>query len=175
MPALESCISAKCDYTIELQDYVDGKTLLASGGCPKCGSIVVSFCPACREMLGTRLSREHPKCGMCKTNVRSMFVRQRTRRVAPEIRTQYGSADNNGVLPPRELAVLRLLAAGRSNKEVATALTISVKTVETYRARIMLKLNAHSIVELVHFAISRRLVQIPICPIYERTVITVHN
>ena len=70
--------------------------------------------------------------------------------------------DREDALPlsPREREVLQLLAGGQSNKEVATALDISVKTVETYRARIMLKLNAHSIVAIVHYAIRNKLVHV---------------
>jgi hypothetical protein len=45
-----------------------------------------------------------------------------------------------------------------THKEVAVAFTISVKIVETYRARIVLKLDAHSIVELVHLTYRHRLV-----------------
>jgi DNA-binding CsgD family transcriptional regulator len=56
------------------------------------------------------------------------------------------------VLSPREREVLTLLVNAKSNKEISTALNISVKTVETHRAKIMLKLGAHSIVDLVHYA-----------------------
>ena len=47
----------------------------------------------------------------------------------------------------REREVMRLLAEGKSNKEVATALAVSVRTVETHRANIMRKLEITSIVE----------------------------
>jgi DNA-binding NarL/FixJ family response regulator len=50
------------------------------------------------------------------------------------------------------------LAEGKSNKEVAAALQISVKTAETHRANIMMKLNLHSITELVHYAIRNEIV-----------------
>ncbi len=66
-------------------------------------------------------------------------------------------------LTMRESQVLQCLARGKSNKEIAAVLGLSVKTVETYRARIMMKLDAHSISELVHFAIYYRLVEIQ-CP-----------
>jgi len=56
-------------------------------------------------------------------------------------------------LSARELQVLSFLAHGKSNKEVASTLTISEKTVETYRSRIKLKLGLKSLVELVHYAI----------------------
>lgn len=56
------------------------------------------------------------------------------------------------VLTEREREVLRLLAEGRRNKEVAVALGISPKTVETYRARIMHKLRIDNLAGLVRFA-----------------------
>jgi DNA-binding CsgD family transcriptional regulator len=61
-------------------------------------------------------------------------------------------------LTPRETDVLRLLASGQSNKETSSTLVISVKTVETYRARLMLKLHATSVAQLVHFAIRHHVV-----------------
>jgi DNA-binding NarL/FixJ family response regulator len=61
-------------------------------------------------------------------------------------------------LTPREREIVQLLAEGRTNKEVASALSISVKTVETHRRAIMSKLGIGSIVELVHFAIRNKLV-----------------
>ena len=56
-------------------------------------------------------------------------------------------------LTQREREIVQLLAEGKSNKEVAGVLNISVRTAETHRANIMLKLNLHSIVELVHYAV----------------------
>jgi len=61
-------------------------------------------------------------------------------------------------LTPRELEVLRLVAEGKSNKEVASVLGISVMTVETHRANIMHKLGAHSVAELVHYAIRHKII-----------------
>lgn len=52
----------------------------------------------------------------------------------------------------REIEIIRLLAEGKVNKEVATQLGISVSTVETHRARIMHKLGLHSLAELIHYA-----------------------
>ncbi len=74
---------------------------------------------------------------------------------APEDETAGSSPDK---LTEREREVTRLLAAGKSNKEVATALSISVRTVETHRAGIMRKLEINSIVELVHYAIRHKLI-----------------
>ena len=62
------------------------------------------------------------------------------------------------VLTEREREIVQLLAEGRVNKEIASTLGISVKTVETHRAAIMRKLEISSIVDLVHYAIRNKLV-----------------
>jgi len=61
-------------------------------------------------------------------------------------------------LSPRERQVIQLLALSKGNKEIATALGISTRTIETYRARIMLKLRVRSLHELVHYAIRNGIV-----------------
>jgi DNA-binding NarL/FixJ family response regulator len=63
------------------------------------------------------------------------------------------------LLTYRECEVVRLLAGGRSNKEVAASLGISVKTVETHRAKIMRKLGISSIVKLVRFAVRENIIK----------------
>jgi DNA-binding NarL/FixJ family response regulator len=62
-------------------------------------------------------------------------------------------------LTPREREILQLLAEGKSNKEVAALLGISVNTAEAHRANIMLKLDLHSVTELVHYAIRKNIVK----------------
>lgn len=52
---------------------------------------------------------------------------------------------------PREIQIVRLLAEGKSNKEIASLLGIAVRTVETHRAKIMLKFGVHSLAELIQF------------------------
>lgn len=60
-------------------------------------------------------------------------------------------------LSEREQEVLRLIALGHSNKEIAGMLFLSVKTVETYKARVMEKLNLRSRAALVRFALKQGL------------------
>ena len=60
----------------------------------------------------------------------------------------------------REREVLQLVAEGRSTKEVATILGVSVKSAESYRTRLMDKLNIHETATLVRYAIRRGLIQI---------------
>ena len=62
-------------------------------------------------------------------------------------------------LTSRERQILQLLAEGKSSKEVATALEISVKTAETHRANIMRKLDLHSLADLVRYAIRNRIIE----------------
>ncbi len=63
-------------------------------------------------------------------------------------------------LSERERTVLKLIAEGRSNKEVASLLHISAKTVETHRARIMSKLELRTVPDLVRYAIKSGLVDL---------------
>jgi len=58
---------------------------------------------------------------------------------------------------PREIEIIRLLAGGKANKEIATLLGITVRTVETHRAKIMLKLGIHSLADLIHYALRNEL------------------
>lgn len=67
-------------------------------------------------------------------------------------------ADPYEHLTEREKQVLQLLAQGKSNKEVAALLHLSVHTVETHRARLMQKLELHNTAEIVLFAVRRKLV-----------------
>jgi DNA-binding NarL/FixJ family response regulator len=93
---------------------------------------------------------------------RGEFISERVRRAAgrdtvsgekrPHSRAAVG-------LTSRERQVLQLLAEGQANKEVATALGISTKTAETHRARIMAKLEVHSMNELVRYAIRNSIIE----------------
>ena len=63
-------------------------------------------------------------------------------------------------ITPRETEIIRLLAEGKSNKEIASLLQITVRTIESHRAKIMLKLGIHSLAELIHFAMRERIVTV---------------
>ncbi len=72
-------------------------------------------------------------------------------------RTKGSPPPNHAQLSPREREVLSLVADGRMNKEIAERLSISVRTVERYRASIMNKLGLHNRAELVAYAVRRGL------------------
>ena len=84
------------------------------------------------------------------------FFTSKTAQIA--VRALQSKAPAGEPLTPRERQVLQLLAAGRSNKEAASALGISPQTVESHRANIMRKLNLHSIADLVHYAVRNKIV-----------------
>jgi two-component system response regulator NreC len=84
---------------------------------------------------------------------------QVTNLLVTEIR-QNQAEPSPDVLTSRETEVLRGLAEGKSNKEVAARLGISPRTIDAHRAHIMDKLHVRSLSELVHFAIRHKLVDV---------------
>ena len=83
-------------------------------------------------------------------------------RTSPAVEPHDPSADpskpHRSRITPREREILQLLAEGKSNKEIATLLGISVNTAEAHRANIMLKLDLHSLPELVLYAIRNNII-----------------
>ena len=69
-----------------------------------------------------------------------------------------GSEDSYDLLTPRERETLQLVAEGKSNKEVANLLHLSVYTVETHRANIMEKLKLKSVPELILYAVRKGII-----------------
>jgi two-component system response regulator NreC len=69
------------------------------------------------------------------------------------VRLDRDHVDDPEVLTEREREVLQLVAEGKSNQEIADALVVSIKTVQTHRAHIMEKLDMHDRTELVKYAI----------------------
>ena len=65
-----------------------------------------------------------------------------------------------GLLTPREREVIQLLAEGKTTKEVATTLNLSVKTAETHRTNLMRKLDLHSVVDLTLYAVRNGIVHV---------------
>jgi DNA-binding NarL/FixJ family response regulator len=75
----------------------------------------------------------------------------------PEARKKRDLAEQE--LTAREREIVRLLAQSSSNKEVATTLSISIRTVETHRATLMRKLGIHSVAGLVRYAIRHHMIE----------------
>jgi DNA-binding NarL/FixJ family response regulator len=69
-----------------------------------------------------------------------------------------GGEDSYDLLTPREREILQLVAEGKSNKDVANLLNLSVYTVETHRSNIMGKLNLKSVPELILYAVRKGII-----------------
>ena len=69
------------------------------------------------------------------------------------------SADEHPDLTDREIEIVRLIAEGMNNREIAERLSISVKTVDTHRGNILEKLNVHNTGELIKYAIRKGIAQ----------------
>lgn len=77
-----------------------------------------------------------------------------------EERKQNKEDDSAAILTGREREVIQLLAEGKTSKEVAVALHLSVKTAETHRTNLMRKLNLHSVADLTRYAVRNGIVQV---------------
>jgi len=71
-----------------------------------------------------------------------------------------GDRSPRSLLTPREREVIQLLAEGKTSKEVATTLNLSVKTAETHRTNLMRKLDLHSVVDLTLYAVRNGIVHV---------------
>ncbi|MBZ5624536.1 MAG: response regulator transcription factor [Acidobacteriia bacterium] len=81
-----------------------------------------------------------------------------TSSVVEAILSGYQAGGSSSQLTLREREILQLVAEGKANKEIAAALNITVKTVETHRARIMAKLDLHSVPDLVRYALRNHII-----------------
>jgi DNA-binding NarL/FixJ family response regulator len=70
------------------------------------------------------------------------------------------SENEERILTPREREVIQLVAEGKTTKEIANTLSLSVKTAETHRTNLMRKLDLHSIADLTLYALRNGIVQI---------------
>lgn len=66
-----------------------------------------------------------------------------------------------GTLTRRELEILKILAEGSSVKEIASALNLSIKTVEAHKFNLMRKLDIHNKAQLVQYAIQKKIIRLP--------------
>jgi two-component system, NarL family, response regulator NreC len=74
------------------------------------------------------------------------------------VRLAHEEDDDVGMFTEREREVLQLVAEGKTNKEIADILTVSIKTVQTHRAHIMEKLGAHDRTDLVRYAMRKGII-----------------
>lgn len=95
--------------------------------------------------------------GLAKALVHA-FVAQSAITPVTELPQTTKLAQDLQVLTPREMEVLRLVAEGRTNQEIADQFVVSIKTVQSHRANVMEKLGLQDITHLVRFAIRHKLI-----------------
>jgi DNA-binding NarL/FixJ family response regulator len=90
-----------------------------------------------------------------------MFFTSNVARIVVDgyLRNEGSEADGDTALSAREREIVQLLAEGNSNKDIARALSISVKTAETHRSNIMRKMGFDSLPELVRYAIRNKIIE----------------
>ena len=141
---------------------------------------LIRACPKARVVLLTMHMEEHQIVGALRAGVRGYVMKTQAAEVLSQAIREVagggtyltpGVADllvggylsggeaPSDVMTPRERQVLQLVAEGKTTKEIATTLNLSLKTAESYRARLMQKLNIHNTAGLVRYAIRRGLIQ----------------
>jgi DNA-binding NarL/FixJ family response regulator len=100
--------------------------------------------------------------GLAKSLIRVFLTNPPTPQQAPatQLSTRKGQrlAHELAILTPREMEVLKLVAEGYTNQQIADHLVLSIKTVQAHRANVMEKLELHDITHLVRFAIHHGLI-----------------
>lgn len=99
--------------------------------------------------------------GLAKTLIRSYFERSNEADSAhsrQQTQKELSFDQELRLLTPREMEVLKLVAEGYTNQEIADRLVVSIKTVQAHRASVMEKLGLHNITHLVRFAIHTGLI-----------------
>ena len=109
---------------------------------------IVLKCDASRELIAAIES----------VGRHQMFLSTRVTQAIAKMGADTRSGPSLADLTSREKEVLKLLAAGKNNKEIAAILGIGTKTVETHRANLMRKLSLPSLSDLIYFAIRNRIV-----------------
>jgi predicted amidophosphoribosyltransferase len=75
MPPLALCSRPACDFRVELQDWKIGASVPTPRACPKCEAPMTCVCPECGILLNQIEEGKHPRCPVCRTDVRRAFAR----------------------------------------------------------------------------------------------------
>ena len=130
-------------FAVRLPDDVRGELQAASGALRR---------PAWRVVIDAIRAVSQGRSFLTRKVGRILqedYIRQLERR---------GLDDSYDLLTDREREILQLIAEGKTNKEVASLLTVSLTTVETHRTHILQKLGLHSIPELILYAVRKGII-----------------
>jgi two-component system, NarL family, response regulator NreC len=144
------------------------------------GREILRTCPATRVVLLTMHAEEHQVITAIRAGIRGYVLKSQTSSdlvqairnvwrgdvyLSPGVSRVFvegylaPTPSASDLLAPRELQILRLIAEGKTSKEIATLLKLTVKSVESYRSRIMEKLDIHQTAGLVRYAIRCGLIE----------------
>jgi two-component system response regulator NreC len=144
------------------------------------GREILRACPGTRVVLLTMHAEEHQVITAIRAGIRGYVLKSQTSSdlvhairgvsrgdvyLSPGVSRVFvegylaPAPTASDLLAPRELQILRLIAEGKTSKEIAAVLKLTVKSVESYRSRIMEKLDIHQTAGLVRYAIRRGLIE----------------
>lgn len=115
--------------------------------------------PAAPFILLTNRVDEETFIGALRTGPDDLVLKGNLQRLGPAIQDAIEARKPLGKLSPRQIEVLHLVAEGRSTREIADKLGLSVKTVESHRGAMMKRLGLHDVAALVRYAIRMGLVR----------------
>src|SRR6266545_3651040 len=118
---------------------------------------ILQACPRTRVVLLTMHTEEHQIAAALRIGIRGYLVK--TQAAEDLVQAIRDVARGEIYLTPGERQVLQLVAEGKTSKEVAALMGLSVRTAEFYRTRIMEKLDIHDTAGLVRYAIRQGIIQ----------------
>lgn len=149
------------DATREIKSMLPNTEVLAFTGTESEALVHQLFAAGARGCVLKSEAAEHLIPAIKALCVHQPYLASRASQIVFESYLHGGGVPENttpGGLTPRERETVKLLAEGNSNKQVASTLGISVKTVETHRAAIMRKLGFTAFSELVRYAVRNHIV-----------------
>ena len=119
---------------------------------------IAGFRQAPSPELTAVVDRLQAAAGLTDIGAASLAAGRQARGSSEALAAAPGDHAAHGALSVREYQVLRMIGAGRTVSEIGAELGLSVKTVSTYRVRILEKLQLRTSAEIIHYAIANKLV-----------------
>jgi DNA-binding NarL/FixJ family response regulator len=135
---------------IALSSYNDPEHIRQAMAAGACGYMLKGMAPA--DLIGA-LHQVHDGRRYFSPAIAEQFLEKETQN------GQSAGSRSPAKLSIREAEVLQLIAEGMANKQIANELHLSIKTVEKHRHALMVKLDLHSVADLVRYAISRKTIE----------------
>ena len=156
-------VDSKESFTQALRDFAPDVVLsdhaLAQFDARAALAVLQSIRPTAPLIVVAGALDEHTAAACVRAGAEDFVLKGNLARLAPSIEAALSVRRRLEKLTPRQIEVLRLMAAGSTTPEIARELGLSAKTVETHRGEIMKRVGIHDIVGLVRYAVRVGLVQ----------------